>query len=354
VRKPFALIALASWLIVASASAIDSLSTTVMDLVGEDRIDAKTLKVIPNPDCIADAKVVDKTTCDKAVLFSGKAHIYLTPAIALAALSGGICFTLDSNKAATDDTQQVTPSCTTPATCPERPAYDLGAYQGCLAAGGTKDTCTPKKIGTVANGSLCEGPIVRPTAYRKLVAPVAGKPAMAICGLVAGKQLLVAHDWEKFGKTLAGFPIAQIDPACTAKLQGQAPPPTVTPSGTTMFCMSSDDNAELFIDANSVLVSKFGPQVCSTIALTSGTHPIVVKFVEFSGGALLHVLANGTPLAAGWTCDYFNNTTFAGTPALTLHETVLDVDWKSGSPDPSIGVNGENWSAVCSGTLKIP
>jgi hypothetical protein len=33
--------------------------------------------------------------------------------------------------------------------------------------------------------------------------------------------------------------------------------------------------------------------------LTPGAHSVVVKFVEFGGGALLHVLANGVPLAAG-------------------------------------------------------
>jgi hypothetical protein len=58
--------------------------------------------------------------------------------------------------------------------------------------------------------------------------------------------------------------------------------------------------------------------------------------VEFGGNALLHVLANGVPLAAGWNCSYFNNTTFSGTPVLTRAETVLDVDWKAGSPDPSV------------------
>jgi hypothetical protein len=80
-------------------------------------------------------------------------------------------------------------------------------------------------------------------------------------------------------------------------------------------------------------------------------HSVVVKYVEFGGGALLHVLANGVPLAAGWNCSYFNNTTFSGTPVLTRAETVLDVDWKAGSPDPSVAV--DNWSAVCSGVLNV-
>jgi hypothetical protein len=304
-----------------------SITQTLANALGGWRTqDLKTLKVMPDPDCIADATITDKTTCDTAVLLVGKMQI----------VAPGMCFPLDTNKAKTKDSYQVTPSS---ATSTSRPIYRTADY---LASGALN------QIGRAPNGTLCTGPLVIASKQYRTVT-VNGVTGMAMCGLVAGKVLLDKHELRGFGDEMVRFEQPQ-DKWCDDYLAG--PPPAVTPSGTTMFCLSSDDNAELLIDANSVLVSKFGPQACTSIALTSGAHPIVVKYVEFGGGALLHVIANGTPLAAGWNCGYFNNTTFSGTPALTRAETVLDVDWKAGSPDPSVAV--DNWSAVCSGVLNVP
>jgi hypothetical protein len=77
--------------------------------------DLKTLRVMPDPDCIADATVTDKTTCDTAVLLVGKMQI----------VAPGMCFPLDTNKAKTKDSYRVTPSS---ATSTSRPIYRTAYY----------------------------------------------------------------------------------------------------------------------------------------------------------------------------------------------------------------------------------
>ena len=41
-----------------------------------------------------------------------------------------------------------------------------------------------------------------------------------------------------------------------------------------------------------------------------------------------------------WRGEYFNNTTLAGVPALTRDDPDINFDWGTGSPDPSIAVDG--------------
>jgi hypothetical protein len=309
-----------------------SITQTLANALGGWRTqDLKTLRVMPDPDCIADATVTDKTTCDTAVLLVGKMQI----------VAPGMCFPLDTNKAKTKDSYRVTPSSSTSTS---RPIYDPVRYmqEGIL-----------KELGRAPNGTLCTGAlIIASKQYRTVTAN--NVTGMSLCGLVAGKVVLDKHELRGFGDEMVRFEQPQ-DKWCDDYLAG-TPTPAPTPAPVTTlgatFCLQSDDNAELLLDSKSIVASKFGPPACSSlIVMTPGPHSAVVKFVEFGGNALLKLTANGVPLAAGWNCSYFNNTTFSGTPVLTRAETVLDVDWKSGSPDPS--VNGDNWSAVCSGTLNV-
>jgi hypothetical protein len=339
IRKALSPVVLAAVLALAGcitfAARAGSISQTLANTLGGWRTqDLKTLKVMPDPDCIADATVTDKTTCDTAVLLVGKMQI----------VAPGVCFPLDTNKAKTKDSYQVTPSSPTSTS---RPIYDINQY---LSAG------TLKEIGRAPNGTICTGNLINPAKQYRTVA-VNGISGMSLCGLVVGKVLLDKHELRGFGDEMVRFERPQ-DKWCDDYIAGTpatpAPAPTPAPVTTlgTTFCLLSDDNAELSIDSKSIVASGANAQACSSlVVLTPGAHTVVVKFIEFTLGAQLHVWANGVPIAANWSCSYFNNTTFSGTPALMRTETVLDFNWKLGSPDPSIAV--DNWSAVCSGTLNV-
>jgi hypothetical protein len=178
-----------------------SVTQTLANALGGWRTqDLKTLKVMPDPDCIADATVTDKTTCDTAVLLVGKMQI----------VAPGMCFPIDTNKAKTKDSYQVTPSS---ATSTSRPIYDINQY---LAAG------TLKEIGRAPNGTLCMGPLITASKQYRTVT-VGNVTGMAMCGLVAGKVLLDKHELRGFGDEMVRFEQPQ-DKWCDDYLAGTPPP----------------------------------------------------------------------------------------------------------------------------------
>jgi beta-glucosidase len=67
-------------------------------------------------------------------------------------------------------------------------------------------------------------------------------------------------------------------------------------------------------------------------------------------GALSAVPASAFP--HGLAAKYYNNTTFAGTPAAT--GTVPDATLKWGGKSPAPGVNASGWSVKLTGTVKLP
>lgn len=162
-----------------------SLTQAAANAIGSIRTAEAKIKVGPDPDCVADKTVTDKTTCHKAVTIVGKTYVKLA----------GFCFPLDTDKAATNDSYQVTPSSSTSTS---RPLYDVTQY---MSAG------TLKEIGRAPNGAICTDLILAGKQYRKVT--VNGIAGMAICGLVPGKQILVSHGWIGLGDEMVKYPAPQ-------------------------------------------------------------------------------------------------------------------------------------------------
>jgi len=57
-------------------------------------------------------------------------------------------------------------------------------------------------------------------------------------------------------------------------------------------------------------------------------------------------------VGSGWRGEYFNNTSLAGTPALTRDDAKIDFAWKYASPDSAINV--DNFSARWTGYIEAP
>lgn len=245
-----------------------------------------------------------------------------------------------------------------------RPMYDIAKYQACIAAGSTDAVCagsstTWKKVGDVDELTACEAVSIRKTSssdYHKTTNK-AGVSGAAICKS-AVVSMLPTTTWAPTGQVLGAIkitsPTTPEDVArCTQAYPASAPPAT----GQNVFCITSDDGGEILIDGVAVASSmKEQPatKTCSApMTLASGSHPIVVRYFEAGGEASLVVAdGNGVTIKAGWKCSYFNNRTFSGAATLMRAESELNFNWRSGSPDPSIV--GDNWSALCSGTLITP
>lgn len=56
--------------------------------------------------------------------------------------------------------------------------------------------------------------------------------------------------------------------------------------------------------------------------------------------------------AISFTGQYYNNTTFSGTPVLTRTDAAIDFSW--GSASPGAGVNADNFSVSWKGSIKAP
>lgn len=250
-----------------------------------------------------------------------------------------------------------------------RPMYDIAKYQACIAAGSTDAVCagsstTWKKVGDVDEGAVCEAPSIRKTSttdYHKTTNK-AGVSGAALCKS-AVVSMLPTTTWAPTGQVLGAIkvtsPLTPEDTArCAQAYPTSAPPPPPPPAtGQTVFCIISDDGGEIVVDGVAVASSmkeQAPTKTCSApMTLASGSHAIVVRYFEATGGASLVVTDGaGATIKAGWTCSYFNNRTFSGAATLVRAESELNFNFGAGSPGPGIGP--DNWSALCNGTISAP
>ncbi len=124
-------------------------------------------------------------------------------------------------------------------------------------------------------------------------------------------------------------------------------------AGTYRFEATMDDGARIYIDDVLVLNAwSDGPsrQVTATYSLAAGSHDVRVEYYERAGQASLLVTWNRI-VFTGWRGEYWSNPNLAGAPARVRDDAVLDFDWGSGAPGPSLPA--DNFSARWTRTAEF-
>jgi LysM repeat protein len=115
--------------------------------------------------------------------------------------------------------------------------------------------------------------------------------------------------------------------------------------GTYRFTLNADDGIALWVDDAKVLdrLSYEGYQSnVIDVAIGPGLHVIRVDYVELTGlakvaASFYRLGPGGPPLppppspAVGWSAQFWNNTTLAGSPVLVVPVGALDFNWGTGS-----------------------
>ena len=131
--------------------------------------------------------------------------------------------------------------------------------------------------------------------------------------------------------------------------------------GNYTFSVTADDGFRVYVD-NQLVLDKWVDQPPTTYTFTQtlaeGEHTIKMEYYERGGGATakLSWTFEGTPpppppASESFTGEYFNNTSFSGTPILTRNDATIDFDWGSGSPHSS--VQSDNFSVKWLRTLSF-
>ncbi len=122
--------------------------------------------------------------------------------------------------------------------------------------------------------------------------------------------------------------------------------------GTYRFSYLADDGIRLWVD-DKLIVDEWhdGSATWHTTerVISGGVHHVKVEYFEHGGWALLKVAWEPYSGNQTWDAAYFNNTDFSGQPALVRHDTAIDFDWGTGSPDPA--VSADNFCVHWSRTL---
>lgn len=139
----------------------------------------------------------------------------------------------------------------------------------------------------------------------------------------------------------------------------------VTTAGNYSFTILTDDGMNLMLDGNLLIWAFYdqGPTSYSTTtSISAGWHTIKVEYYNRWNAGTAQVLTNlvgsvtpptVTPAPTGvWHGQYFNNISLSGSPTLVRDDPVLNFNWGTGSPDPSIPV--DNFSAKWDSTQVAP
>lgn len=127
-------------------------------------------------------------------------------------------------------------------------------------------------------------------------------------------------------------------------------------AGTWEFKAAVDDGVRVFIDGELLIdgwrLSSFNTLSNATY-LTAGEHEIVVEYFEQGGEAVMQLTwdklldaeqpnapAPTSPPVGAWQGVYFSNTNLRGNATLVRMDEAIDFDWGTGSPDPSLPING--------------
>jgi PKD repeat protein len=128
-------------------------------------------------------------------------------------------------------------------------------------------------------------------------------------------------------------------------------------AGVYRFSGIRDDGMRAYID-NVPVVDEwaFGHEEYSVDkVVTGGTHELRVDYFESGGGAQAEFsydrIGDVVPTEGGYTAEYFDNRSFAGSPVLTRTDDAIDFDW--GGSSPAAGVSADNFSARWTKSLNL-
>ncbi len=127
------------------------------------------------------------------------------------------------------------------------------------------------------------------------------------------------------------------------------------------FTATADDGVRIFLGDTKILDGwkNQAPTTYSTkIAVTSGTHTVVVEYYEHSGGAVIQAswtAASSPPSGCSsgqYQADYFNNETLSGSPTFSQCEGApINHNWGQGGPGNGVGT--DNFSVRYSGDFNF-
>lgn len=125
-------------------------------------------------------------------------------------------------------------------------------------------------------------------------------------------------------------------------------------AGRYRFDLGADNGTRLYIDGN--LVRDFwGPTAgyqttFAEVDLTAGSHTIVYEFREIAGSARSALGWALTPCQGltGWRGEYYNNTSFSGSPTACRGDAAINFSWSSA---PISGMPSDNFSVRWTKTI---
>ncbi len=119
-------------------------------------------------------------------------------------------------------------------------------------------------------------------------------------------------------------------------------------AGTYRFYATADDGMRVYVNDELIIDVWYDSQQHTTSAdlvLTEGTHSLKVQYYDNSGLAMAKVNWEAVTLTgaggAGWTAQYYNNTTLSGDPAVTQTESQISYIWLA---EPVSGVSADRFS----------
>ena len=119
-------------------------------------------------------------------------------------------------------------------------------------------------------------------------------------------------------------------------------------AGNYLLTTTADDGVRVLVDGVKVIdkwIDQGSTTYTHTMALSAGTHPIIVEYYENGGGAVAQFSLQPASAAPSdsFTAQYFSNRTLSGSPVLTQTIPAVNFNWGNGSPDPV--VPNDNFSA---------
>jgi hypothetical protein len=146
-------------------------------------------------------------------------------------------------------------------------------------------------------------------------------------------------------------------------------------AGTYRFTTVSDDGVRLYVGDKHIILDWTKHPLrtnVATVSLAGGGYPIALDYFDDVGNAQLRlyweylgppaansdyvtIINSGSaanPPTGNWSASYWNNTSLAGSPAVTRNEAEINYDWGTGSPAP--GIDKDNWSARWTSNINFP
>lgn len=126
-------------------------------------------------------------------------------------------------------------------------------------------------------------------------------------------------------------------------------------TATYRFRVVVDDGARLWVD-NQLVIDAWEDgserEVTGDLALSGGAHALRLDYFERSGETRIHLWWEKiTPSFPDWKGEYWSNSKFSGSPALTRNDKKIDFNW--GTSAPASGLPANDFTVRWSRTMKF-